>query len=504
LELYQSFKGYLKEYMALDSLIHMLVWDQTTNMPTANANYRGEQIGFISKLAHEKLTDPRMGRMLNQLIPWANSLPEDTMEAKLVREVAKEYDRAVQVPATFMKKFFAHTARIYQAWVEAREQNDFSLVAPLLEESLTYSKEYANFFPDAAHPADPLIDRSDEGMHVAQLQPLFQSLRKKLVTMIEQIREAEPVDRKCLHQHFPKQKQLQFIDVVLDHLGLDRNRIRQDLSPHPFMIRLAGDDIRITTRIEEWEVTNGLFSSIHESGHALYELGISRELFDTPLMTGISSGVHESQSRLWENLVGKSRAFWEYFYPKFQSMFPTQLGSVPMETFYRAIHHVSPSAIRTEADEITYNLHVIIRFDLELALLTGDLSVADLPSAWADRYQQDLGIEINDMKNGVLQDVHWFTDFIGGQFQGYTLGNILSCQWFDAAITAHPEIIPQMENGEFDLLHTWLKDNLYQYGKMYTTSEIIQRATGQKLTIEPYIRYLSDKYHTIYPTLQWT
>jgi carboxypeptidase Taq len=175
-----------------------------------------------------------------------------------------------------------------------------------------------------------------------------------------------------------------------------------------------------------------------------------------------------------------------------------------METFYRAMHHVSPSAIRTEADEITYNLHVIIRFDLELALLTGDLSVADLPAAWAERYRQDLGIEITDVKDGVLQDVHWFTDFIGGQFQGYTLGNILSCQWFDAATTEHPEIILQMENGEFDLLHTWLKDNLYQHGKMYTTNEIIQRATGQKLTIEPYIRYLSDKYQTIYPTLQLT
>ncbi|WP_211227740.1 carboxypeptidase M32 [Shimazuella kribbensis] len=502
MELYQSFKTYLKEYMTLDSFIHMLVWDQSTNMPTANAQYRGEQIGFISKLAHEKLVDPQMGRLLNQLVPWAATLPADSVEARLVAEVAKEYEKAVNIPSSFMEKFFGHTARVYQTWVEAREQNNFALVSPLLRESLQYSKEYASFFSGAAHIADPLIDRSDEGMYVHVLQPLFQNLRTQLVPMIEQIRESEPVDRKPLLQHFPKQKQLQFIDVVLDHLGIDRTRTRQDFSPHPFMIRLAGDDIRMTTRIREWEVTDGLFSSIHETGHALYELGISSELFDTPLMKGVSSGLHESQSRLWENLVGKSREFWEYFYPKLQSVFPTQLGSIPMETFYRAMHHVSPSAIRTEADEITYNLHVIIRFDLELDLLTGKLDIVDLPEAWRERYKTDLGVDVTEVKDGVLQDVHWFADFIGGQFQGYTIGNILSCQLFEAAKSAHPSIIKEMGHGQFDTLHRWLKNNIYQHGKKFSTTEIIQRATGQSLTIDPYVKYLTEKYQTIYPTLQ--
>jgi carboxypeptidase Taq len=488
--------------MTLDSYIHMLVWDQSTNMPPANADYRGQQIGFISKLAHEKLADPKMGRMLNELVPWTTTLDPDSTEARLVAEVAKEYERAVNIPSAFMEKFFGHTARVYQTWVEAREKNDFSLVSSLLRESLEYSKEYSSFFPDAQHVADPLIDRSDEGMYVFILQPLFQDLRKKLVPMIEQIRESEPVDRKYLLQHYPKQKQLQFIDIVLDHFGIDRTRTRQDFSPHPFMIRLAGDDIRMTTRIREWEVTDGLFSSIHESGHALYELGIAPELFDTPLMKGVSSGLHESQSRLWENLVGKSRAFWEFFYPKLQSVFPAQLGSVPMETFYRAMHHVSPSQIRTEADEITYNLHVIIRFDLELDLLTGKLDVADLPEAWRQRYKQDLGVEVTEVKDGVLQDVHWFADFIGGQFQGYTIGNILSCQLFDAAKTAHPSIMKEMGQGQFDTLHNWLKSNIYQHGKKFTITEIINRATGQELMIDPYVKYLTEKYQTIYPTLQ--
>lgn len=502
MDLYQSFKSYLKEYMTLDSYIHMLVWDQSTNMPAANADYRGQQIGFISKLAHEKLVDPKMEKMLNQLVPWAATLDPDSTEARLVAEVAKEYERSVNIPSAFMEKFFGHTARVYQTWVEARAKNDFSLVASLLRESLEYSREYSSFFPESQHVADPLIDRSDEGMYVFILQPLFQDLRKKLVPMIEQIQKSEPVDRKCLLQHYPKQKQLQFIDLVLDHLGLDRTRMRQDFSPHPFMIRLAADDIRITTRIREREVTDGLFSSIHESGHALYELGIAPELYDTPLMKGVSSGLHESQSRLWENLVGKSREFWEFFYPKLQSIFPAQLGSVPMETFYRAMHSVSPSQIRTESDEITYNLHVIIRFDLELDLLTGKLDIADLPEAWRQRYKEDLGVEITEVKDGVLQDVHWFADFIGGQFQGYTIGNILSCQLFDAAKTAHPSIMSEMGQGQFDTLHNWLKSNIYQHGKKYTTTEIIHRATGQALTIDPYVKYLTEKYQTIYPSLQ--
>jgi carboxypeptidase Taq len=502
LEVYQSFRSYLHDYTNLQSFIHLLVWDQSTGMPSANADYRGEQLGFISKLAHEKLVDPKMGEMLDKLLPWADTLPVDSFEARLIKGVAKDYEKAVKVPSSFMEKFFTHTARVYQTWVEAREQNNYDLVAPLLSESVAYSKEYASYFSGYEHIADALIDRVDEGMHVSVLQPLFQNLRQKLVPMIEQIKASEQVDQKSLIQHFPKQKQLQFIEVVLDHIGIDRSRTIQNFSPHPFMIRLAGDDVRFTTRIKEWDLADGLFSSMHESGHALYELGMSRDLFGTTLMDGVSSGLHESQSRLWENLVGRSRAFWEYFYPKLQSVFPSQLGSVPMETFYRAMHHVSPSEIRTEADEITYNLHVIIRFDLELDLLTGKLDVKDLPEVWRQRYKEDLGIEVKEEKNGVLQDVHWYTDFVGGQFQGYSIGNILSCQLFDAAKTAHPSIVQEMTQGQFGTLRNWLTTNIYQHGNKFTTNEIIERATGKALTIEPYLDYLVTKYQTIYPNLK--
>lgn len=498
MEVYKEFCNYLKELSHLENVNNLLIWDQSTYMPSANASYRGQQSAFISKLAHEKWISPKLGEMLAKLQPWATSMGSDSVENRLVFLVAKEYKKARKVPATFIEKCSAHTSRTYQAWLEAREKNDFSLVAPLLKTSLDLSLEYATFFPGYKHVADPLIDSVDEGMTVEVLRPLFQQLRKELISIVEHISHSEQVDQSCLHQHFPKQKQLQFIEVVLDQVGMNWNRCRQDFSPHPFMTRLGTNDVRITTRINERELTEGFTGSMHETGHAFYELGMSPELFGTPLLNGVSSGVHESQSRLWENLVAKSHAFWEFFYPKLQSIFPTQLGSVPMETFYRAIHHVSPSLIRTESDEVTYNLHIIIRFDLELDLLTGRLRVEDLPEAWRERYRKDLGIEVPDDKHGVLQDMHWFIELLGGQFQCYTLGNILSTQFFSAATKEHSAILDEMSDGKFDNLHGWLQQNIYQHGRKYSTEEIIQRATGKSFSIEPYLEYLKNKYQTIY------
>jgi carboxypeptidase Taq len=250
--------------------------------------------------------------------------------------------------------------------------------------------------------------------------------------------------------------------------------------------------------VKEDDLGDALFSTMHEAGHALYEQGIHPDYEGTPLARGTSAGVHESQSRLWENLVGRSRGFWQCFYPQLQAVFPDQLGSVPLETFYRAINKVERSLIRTDADEVTYNLHVMIRFDLELALLEGSLAVRDLPEAWRERYRADLGIVPPDDRDGVLQDVHWYHGSIGGGFQGYTLGNILSAQFFDSAVRAHPEIPTQIAQGEFVTLHTWLKENLYQHGRKYTAPEIIERATGEPLTITPYIRYLKTKYGELY------
>jgi carboxypeptidase Taq len=281
-------------------------------------------------------------------------------------------------------------------------------------------------------------------------------------------------------------------------LGYDFDRGRQDKTRHPFQTSLSLGDIRITTRVKENDLGDALFSTIHEAGHAMYEQGIRSELEGTPLQHGTSSGVHESQSRLWENIVGRSRGFWEFFYPKLQAAFPSQLGNVPLDVFYRAINKVEPSLIRTDADEVTYNLHVMIRFDLELQLLEGKLAVRDLPEAWRERYQSDLGVSAPDDRDGVLQDVHWFGGQIGGAFQGYTLGNILSAQFFEAATKARPAIPDQIARGEFSTLHGWLKENIYQHGSKFTANEIVKRVTGQPLTIEPYICYLRTKYGELY------
>ncbi len=360
------------------------------------------------------------------------------------------------------------------------------------------SRQLANFFPGYDHIADPLIDFSDYGMRAASVRALFAELRAQLVPIVQAITAQPPADDACLHRHFPEARQLEAGATVIARFGYDFKRGRQDKTLHPYCTRFSVGDVRITTRVDENDLGNALFSTLHESGHAIYEQGIRPELEGTPLAHGTSSGIHESQSRLWENLVGRSRGFWQFFYPQLQRSFPEQLGAVTLETFYRAINKVQRSLIRTDADEVTYNLHVITRFDLELELLEGRLAVRDLPEAWRERYQANLGIAPPDDRDGVLQDVHWYAGAIGGAFQGYTLGNITSAQFFEAATRAQPTIPSEIAQGQFATLHGWLKEQIYQHGAKFTAAEIVERATGGPLTIEPYIRYLKTKYGELY------
>lgn len=491
-------KTRLGEIHDLHSAAAVLSWDQTTYMPPGGAAARGRQMATLERLAHEKFTDPAIGQILADLQSFEKSLPYDSDEAALIRVTRRDYERAVKVPPSFVAKLSAHQAATYEAWVKARPANDFPAVRPHLEKTLEYSRELANCFPGYDHIADPLIDFADFGMKVATVSALFAELRKKLVPIVHAIIAQAVADDACLRQQFPEAQQLAFGAEVVKRLGYDFERGRQDKTRHPFCTTFSLGDVRITTRVKEDDLGDAFFSTIHEAGHAMYEQGIRRELEGTPLAHGTSSGVHESQSRLWENVVGRSRNFWQFFHPKLQSVFPSQLGSVSLDTFYHAINKVERSLIRTDADEVTYNLHVMIRFDLELQLLEGTLTVRDLPEAWRERYQTDLGIAPPDDRDGVLQDVHWFGGQIGGVFQGYTLGNILSAQFYEAARKAHPEIPDQIARGEFGTLRGWLKENIYQHGSKFTASELIQRATGQPLTIEPYIRYLREKYGELY------
>jgi carboxypeptidase Taq len=494
----QALKARLAEADDLEQAASVLGWDQTTYMPPGGAPARGRQLATLRRLAHEKSTDPAIGKLLDELRPFEESLPADSDEASLIRVTRRDYERAIKVPASFMEQLNLHRAASYTAWVKARPENDFAAVQPFLEKTLDQSRQYAEFFPGYEHIADPLIDRQDYGMTAWRVRDLFAELREQLVPIVQAITAQAPADDACLHQPFPEAKQLAFGREIALFLGYDMERGREDKTAHPFTTKFSINDVRITTRVNENYLGDALFSTIHEAGHGMYEQGVCQDFEGTPLAQGTSSGAHESQSRLWENLVGRGLGFWEFAYPRLQAAFSRQLGSVPLYTFYRAINKVRPSLIRTDADEVTYNLHVMMRFDFELALLEGRLEVRDLPEAWRERFRADLGLVPPDDRDGVLQDVHWYAFAIGGVFQGYTLGNIMSAQFFDAALEAHPSIEDEIRAGQFDTLHSWLKANIYHHGRKFTAAQLVQRVTGGPMSIKPYIRYLRTKFGELY------
>ena len=494
----EELEARLVEIDDLESAARLLEWDQNTYMPPGGAPARARQSSTLQRLAHEKFTAAGLGRLLDDLRPYEESLPYDSDEASLVRATRRDYERAVKVPPSFVAQLSDHLSASYQAWTQARPADDFDKVQPYLEKTLDLSRQLADFFPGYEHIADPLIDYSDYGMTVSTVRATFSELREQLVPIVQAIASQPAADDACLQRTFPEAQQLAFGIEVAGRFGYDLKRGRQDKSPHPFTTDFSIGDVRITTRVKEDDLSEALFSTMHEAGHALYEQGVCADFEGTPLAGGTSSGVHESQSRLWENIVGRSQGFWRVFYPKLRTAFPEQLGSVPLDTFYRAINKVERSLIRTDADEVTYNLHVMLRFGLELDLLEGNLAVRDLPEAWHARMRADLGIVPPDDRDGVLQDVHWYAGPIGGAFQGYTLGNILSAQFFDAALRAHPEIESEIAAGEFATLHAWLVEHIYQHGRKYTPSELVERVTGGPLSVEPYIRYLRAKYGELY------
>jgi carboxypeptidase Taq len=494
----QELRTRLMEVEDLHSAASVLGWDQQTYMPPGGAPARARQSAILQRLAHEKLTDPAVGKLLEGLQTYERDLPYDSDEASLIRVARRDFERAVKVPPSLVAELNRHTTESFQVWTEARPANNFAAVQPYLEKTLDLSRQVADCFPGYEHIADPLIDYADYGLKASTLRALFADLREHLVPIVQAIAEQPRADDSCLYQPFPEDEQWDFGLDVIRRFGYDMKRGRQDKAPHPFTTRFSIGDVRITTRIQEKNLGDALFSTMHEAGHGMYEQGIRRELEGTPLAQGTSSGVHESQSRLWENLVGRSRSFWQFFYPRLQAVFSEQLGSVPLDTFYRAINRVERSLIRVDADEVTYNLHVMIRFDFELAMLEGSLDVRDLPDAWRERFGVDLGIVPPDDGDGVLQDVHWYSGWIGGAFQGYTLGNILSAQFFEAAVQDHPEIASEMRAGEFGTLHGWLADSIYQHGRKLTASELVERVTGRPMRIEPYIRYLREKYGELY------
>jgi carboxypeptidase Taq len=476
----------------------LLGWDHATYMPKYGAVARARQGATVSKLVHEKSIDPNLGKLLDTLEPHADALPRDSDDARLIRVARRDFERAIKVPAEYVARASAFGSASYDAWTRARPANDFATMRPFLEKAVDLGREYADFFAPYTHVADPLIDVADEGMTTASVQSLFAALREALVPIVRAIAGKPSIDDDCLRGTFDEPAQLDFGLSVAKRIGYDLDRGRLDKTHHPFCTTLSAGDVRITTRVDKRDIGQSLFSILHEAGHALYEQGISAELEGTPLGSGTSAGVHESQSRLWENMVGRSRAFWEHYFPVLQGIFPDQFRGLKAESFYHAINKVERSLIRTDADEVTYNLHIMMRFDLEVDLLEGRLRVKDLPEAWRERVHADLGLVTPDDRDGCLQDVHWYAGAIGGGFQGYTIGNILSAQFYDAAVKAHPEIPREIAMGEFSTLHQWLRAHVYQHGRKFRSDELVERATGSEMNIAPYLSYLRHKYGELY------
>jgi carboxypeptidase Taq len=488
----------LLEISDLAGTAAILSWDQATFMPKRGARARGRQCALMSRLVHERRIDPELGRILDRLAGFGERLPPDSDDAALIRVTRRDFDKAIRLPGEFVERQSAHSSASYDAWTQARLIDDFATMRPVLERTLELSREYAEFFAPHAHVIDPLIDDMDEGMTYASVRSLFSELRDKLVPIVRAVCERPAADDACLLGSFADGPQLELGLAMAQAFGYDLERGRLDLTLHPFCTKFSANDVRITTRVDQDDLSQALFSTLHEAGHALYEQGIAAGLGGTPLGSGTSAGIHESQSRLWENVVGRSLALWQHFYPKLRESFPDRFTGVPIETFHRAINKVERSLIRTDADEVTYNLHIILRFDLEVELLEGRLEVKDLPEAWRARYWSDLGISPSDDRDGCLQDVHWFSGLIGGAFHSYTIGNVLSAQFYAAALRAHPQIPDEIARGQFATLRGWLTENLYRHGRKYAGDEIVRRATGEAMTTKPYVAYLAAKYSDLY------
>lgn len=490
----------LKETIAtladLGGVQAILGWDQQTYMPNGAAEMRGHQTATLGKIAHEMSTSPELGKLLDDLKPYAETLAPESDDARLIKFAARDFEKATRVPADFVVEQAQVVTLANQAWSEARAKSDFSIFYPHLEKIIELTHRYIGFFPPADHPYDILLDNFEPDMKTADVKAIFDALRPQQVALIKAIAGQPQVDDSFLHQAFDEQKQWDFGVEVITKFGYDWQRGRQDKSTHPFTGGPGVNDVRITTRVAPDFLNTMLFGTMHEAGHAMYEQGAGQNLLRTNLTGGASLAVHESQSRMWENLVGRSYPFWQHFYPRLQEYFP-QLRGVSLDTFYKGINKVQPSFIRVEADEATYNLHIMLRLEIEIALIEGKLAIKDLPGFWNAKMQEYLGVTPPNDAQGVLQDIHWSWGLYG-YFSTYALGNLVSVQLWEKIQQDIPDLDEQIRRGEFEALLGWLRTNIHVHGRKFMPQELVQRVTGSKIDAAPYLRYLTKKYGEIY------
>ncbi len=481
----------LADYSSLDALGYLLAWDQRTVMPPGGTGHRSEHLALVERLAHEKLTDPEIGRLLEELEPREASLDPDSWEAATIRVARRDYLKAVQVPSELRGEMARAASESAPVWIEAKATSNFELFLPVLERNLELRHRYVECFGSQDEPYDVLLDDFEPEMKTAEVKRIFDEIKPELVQLIADLRGRD-VDDSFLEGDFSIDQQVALDHEVVDLFGHRPNTWRIDPTEHPFAAGAGIDDVRITTHYYP-DHLKSLFSTMHEYGHGLYAHQLPREVAHLPVGQHSSLGIHESQSRLWENLVGRSLPFWRFFYPRLEQVFPDRFRSVDLETFYAGINKVQPSLIRIEADEVTYGMHVILRFELEQDMINGRVDLRDLPQRWAERMEEYLGVQVPDDARGVLQDMHWSSGLIG-YFATYLLGTVMSVQIWEKAAEELGDLEEQVERGEFTPLREWLGLNVHSQGRKYPPQELLRRATGSTIDAKPYLAYLKKKF----------
>jgi carboxypeptidase Taq len=497
---YAELVEHLKTVHDLNMAQSILSWDMETVMPEGGAGARAQQLSTLARLSHEIFTGDKTAHLLDDAAAEVTNAAYDSNEASMIRVVEHDYEDATKFPSEFVAEISRVTTLAHQVWAEARAKSDFKHFVPALQniiDLMRQAAEYLGYDKKNGHPYDALLGQYERGMTTAMVKQIFDDHRPALVELIAAISKAKQVDDSFIHLEYDIEKQREFGLWAVKGYGFDFHRGIQAVSVHPFCTHFSRNDVRMTTRFDPTFMPTSLFGLMHESGHGMYEQGSAEDLDGTPLSGGTSLGVHESQSRLWENIVGRSKGFWQWAYPKLQETYPAQLGNVTVDQFYRAINKVERSFIRVEADEATYNLHIILRFEIEQDIVAGKLQAADLADAWNTKFQAFFGITPPTDALGVLQDVHWSAGLMG-YFPTYALGNLLSVQYYNKALQAHPNIPDEIAQGKFDTLRVWMNENIHKHGRKFTGAELTQRVTGEAIQSRDYLKYLQTKYSAIY------
>jgi carboxypeptidase Taq len=498
-EAYDELIAQIKEMAVLATCEAVLYWDHQVYMPPGASEYRAKQTSMLAGMIHDRFVDPKIGELISAVEGSEVVKDANSMEAANIRELRRAYDKETKLPKKLVEELNETVMRAHNEWAAARKKNNFKQFQPWLEKIVDLSMQKADAYGYEGERYNALLDNYEPGATVDQIADVFKKLRVELVELLGRIKDApKKPDKTIVERSYDVAKQAIFGEMVASMMGYDFENGRLDIATHPFTTGLGPGDTRITTRYNPERLNDALFGTIHEAGHALYDMGLPKgEHYGTPMGDAISLGIHESQSRMWENLVGRSKAFWVYFFPQLKGMFRDSLDGVSLDDFYAAVNIVEPSYIRVEADEVTYNLHILLRFELERALMTGDLKPADVPGEWNKRFKEYLGIDVDTDANGCLQDVHWSSGLIG-YFPTYSLGNIYASQFFAKAMKDMPDMYQRFERGDFLTLLGWLRENIHQHGQRYRANDLCKRITGEGLSHKPLMDYMKKKFGAIY------